>query len=58
MMFHARNLSDAQGIRSLMIFVDPFARGFYDKLGAVFLYDSPSSIQGRKIPVYQRVVSM
>jgi maltose O-acetyltransferase len=38
--------------RRLVIFVDPFARGFYEKMGAHFLYDSPSSIRGRKIPVF------
>lgn len=42
-----------QGIESLMIFVDPNAIGFYEKVGARFDKSSPSSIVGREIPVYR-----
>ena len=41
-----------KGISKLRIFTEPFAKGFYEKSGAEFLYDSPSSIPGRNIPVY------
>lgn len=42
-----------KGIEMLKIFVDPNAEGFYKKEGAAFIYESPSSIEGRNIPVYQ-----
>lgn len=53
MMNHAKMIAGEMGICSLLIFVDPFAKGFYDKLGADYLYDSKSSIPGRLIPVYE-----
>jgi GNAT superfamily N-acetyltransferase len=49
---HARTISKDKGISSLMIFVDPYAKGFYDKIGAEYLFDSKSSVPGRLIPVY------
>jgi len=50
---HAVSHCRAAGIGSLKIFSDPYAAGFYEKLGARFLYDSKSSIPGREIPVYE-----
>lgn len=50
---HAKQIAKGKGIDALLIFVDPFAKGFYDKIGADFLYDSKSSIPGRMIPVYR-----
>jgi maltose O-acetyltransferase len=52
MMHHTRKISQDHGIKNLMIFVDPFAKGFYDKIGAKFMFESKSSIPGRFIPVY------
>ena len=52
LMNHAKQVSTDLGIRDLLIFVDPYAKGFYDKVGAAYLYDSKSSIPGRMIPVY------
>ena len=49
---HAKQVSKDLGISDLLIFVDPYAKGFYDKLGADYLYDSQSSIPNRMIPVY------
>jgi maltose O-acetyltransferase len=49
---HAKQVSKDMGISDLLIFVDPYAKGFYDKVGADYLYDSKSSIPGRIIPVY------
>ncbi|MBV5282378.1 MAG: GNAT family N-acetyltransferase [Paludibacter sp.] len=49
---HAKQVSRDLGITDLLIFVDPYAKGFYDKVGARYLYDSKSSIPGRMIPVY------
>lgn len=34
------------------IFVDPFAEGFYKKMGCEYLRESKSSIENRNIPVY------
>jgi len=56
MIEHAKLLSANMRISNLMIFVDPYAKGFYDKIGADFLYDSKSSIPGRLIPVYNLIV--
>ena len=52
MMNHAKQVSRDLGITDLLIFVDPYAKGFYDKVGAEYLYESKSSIPGRMIPVY------
>ena len=49
MMVYCRN----NNIPNVLIFVDPFAKGFYEKVGAIFKYNSESSIPGRKIPVYE-----
>jgi len=49
---HAKQVSRKLGISGLLIFVDPNAKGFYDKTGAMFLYNSQSSIPDREIPVY------
>jgi maltose O-acetyltransferase len=52
MVNHAKQVSRDLGISDLFIFVDPYAKGFYDKVGAEYLYESKSSIPGRMIPVY------
>lgn len=52
MIDHAKKISENNGIDHLLIFVDPYAKGFYEKIGADYLYDSKSSIPGRLIPVY------
>ncbi|MBN1117114.1 MAG: GNAT family N-acetyltransferase [Bacteroidales bacterium] len=49
---HAKEQCRQKKLDKLFIFVDPFAKGFYDKIGAEFLYNSKSSIPGREIPVY------
>jgi GNAT superfamily N-acetyltransferase len=53
MIRHLRQNAPAHEIEKLLIFVEPFARGFYEKIGAEFLYMSNSSIPGRWIPVYE-----
>jgi GNAT superfamily N-acetyltransferase len=40
-------------ITTIRIFVDPHARGFYDKLGARYIGESPSSIEGRAVSLYE-----
>ena len=52
MIDHAKKIAKENGIIDLLIFVDPYAKGFYDKIGADYLYDSKSSIPNRLIPVY------
>lgn len=49
---HVKLISKKMGVSDLLIFVDPHAKIFYDKIGADYLYDSKSSIPGRLIPVY------
>jgi len=53
MIDHAKRISKNTGINNMLIFVDPYVKGFYDKIGADYLYDSKSSIPGRLIPVYE-----
>ena len=53
MIGHVKEIAIAGKIDRLLIFVDPHAKGFYDRVGARFLYDSRSSIPGRMIPVYE-----
>jgi hypothetical protein len=36
-----------------MAFVDPNAKGFYEKMAAKYLHDIPSNIPGRNIPVFR-----
>lgn len=50
---HALSVSREIRISELLVFVDPYARGFYDKMGAEFLHESKSSIPSRLIPVYK-----
>jgi GNAT superfamily N-acetyltransferase len=40
-------------IDKVKIFSDPNAKGFYDKLGACYLGESPSSIEGRTVSLYE-----
>lgn len=40
-------------INKVKIFSDPNAKGFYDKLGACYLGESPSSIEGRTVSLYE-----
>jgi GNAT superfamily N-acetyltransferase len=39
-------------INKVCIFSDPNAKGFYDKVGARYLDESPSSIKGRTVSLY------
>jgi len=52
LMKHALTYCEENWIDELKIFVDPNAIGFYEKMGATFIQNSPSSIEGREIPVY------
>jgi GNAT superfamily N-acetyltransferase len=52
MIDHVKQIAISKEITNLLIFIDPNAKGFYNKIGAEYLYDSKSSIPGRMIPVY------
>ena len=50
---HMKSYCRVNDIRLLTVFVDPFAEGFYKKIGASFKYLSKSNIPDREIPVYE-----
>ena len=52
LMQHALNYCKENWIDELRVFVDPHVIDFYEKSGARFIRNSPSSIEGREIPVY------
>jgi len=52
MIEHAKYYCLENNIGVLLIFSDPNASGFYEKIGAEFKYMSESSIKNRKIPVF------
>lgn len=52
LMQHAMDHGLSQGWKHLFIFADPNARGFYDKMGAIYIKDTPSSIAGRSVSLY------
>lgn len=56
LMSHALNTAKERGQSTLRLVSDPHARGFYEKKGGRFLYDTPSSIPGRKVPVYELIL--
>ena len=47
------NFCKENWIDELSIFVDPNSSEFYEKMGAKFVKNSPSSIKGREIPIYR-----
>lgn len=53
LMQFAAYLCSEKNIPCLHIFSDPYAKGFYDKLGATYLGESPSSIEGRTVSLYR-----
>ena len=57
LMEHALNYCEENWIDELKIFVDPHATGFYEKMGATFIENSPSSIESREIPVYFFIIN-
>jgi GNAT superfamily N-acetyltransferase len=56
MIEHAKNTALKIGASCLLVFSDPYAKGFYERMGARFLYDSKSSIPDRSIPVFEIAV--
>jgi GNAT superfamily N-acetyltransferase len=55
---HMKAYLSGKKVDNVLIFVDPNATGFYEKLGAKFRRESDSSIPGRKIPVYEMIIGI
>jgi len=49
----AQDLCRDRGISSLYLFSDPNARGFYSKAGAKYIKETPSTIKGRTLPLFE-----
>ncbi|GAB6151902.1 GNAT family N-acetyltransferase [Desulfosporosinus burensis] len=45
-----------KNITSLQILSDPYAKGFYDKVGAQFIEEVPSNIRGRFVSLYKFLI--
>jgi maltose O-acetyltransferase len=52
----SKDICKENNIEKLYIFSDPFARGFYTKIGARYVRESESSIEGRLIPVFELMI--
>lgn len=53
---HAKLLCRKQDIKKLYVFVEPYARGFYDRMGGQFIRQSPTEFIDRVIPVYSLLI--
>lgn len=53
LIFYAMEYCKRNRIECLNIFSDPCAKGFYDKVGAKYIKESPSSIDGRTVSLYE-----
>ncbi|MZP28643.1 GNAT family N-acetyltransferase [Heliobacterium undosum] len=52
LIFFIKTFCREAGISSLNIFSDPYAKGFYEKMGAMYIRESPSSILGRTVSLF------
>ena len=50
---YAEDLCREEGIDGLFLFADPHARGFYERLGAEYLGESPSNIKDRTVSLFR-----
>lgn len=50
---NAKDICAKTNIDHLYIFSDPNAKGFYDKIGAKYINESPSSIEGRTVSLFE-----
>lgn len=48
---HLCTMCKTKKIRSVNLLADPYARGFYEKMGCVYVKDCPSTIEGRTTPL-------
>ncbi len=53
LMATAKKICAKTNIDRLYIFSDPNAKGFYDKLGAKYINESPSNIEGRTVSLFE-----
>jgi GNAT superfamily N-acetyltransferase len=53
LMAHAKEIAKQKGAQEMTIYVDPYAAGFYEKIGARKIGMLESSIKGRSIPIYR-----
>lgn len=49
---HAKQYCRQNDIAQLMIFADPNAKGFYEKMGVQYQKECPSSIEGRNVSLF------
>lgn len=49
---HAKLLCREKGGEELHVFVEPYSKGFYDRMGGRLIRQSPTEFTGRVIPVY------
>lgn len=52
LMQHAVSLCREIDVEKLFIFSDPYARGFYDRMGALYIKEVSSSIAGRTVSLF------
>jgi GNAT superfamily N-acetyltransferase len=50
---HAKRYCRRNSIDFLFIFSDPYAKGFYEKIGAQYIDEYPSSIVGRNVALFK-----
>lgn len=48
---HLCTMCETKKIRSVNLLADPYARGFYEKMGCVYVKDYLSTIEGRTTPL-------
>lgn len=49
--FHLCEWCRSKEIGSIQMLADPYARGFYEKMGCVYIREVPSTIEGRTTPL-------
>lgn len=50
---HVLKICPPLGCTKLLIFVDPNSKGFYEKVGAIYMEEVPSSIEGRTVSFFE-----
>lgn len=50
---HAQRTCKDFGVEKVYIFSDPNSKGFYHKIGANYLKESPSSVEGRTVSLFE-----
>lgn len=50
---HGHEFCETRGIETFYLLADPYAKGFYEKMGCRYVRDVPSTIEGRTTPLLQ-----